>query len=267
MPRRTNCSNSRRHEGRGDESRGGQRRRRAVSTHGPRRRGRHGAPHAAIRLDPCRRGAARRVITPLGEPLDGKGPIEWRDGRDAARTQGAGRDFPPACERAVADGIEGRGRHDPIGRGRERIIGDRQTEQPSPWMRFSSGAISRPAIRSVLHVAVGQKASTVAALVETQRQHRAMEYTIVVAATAADPAACSISHPRGSRHRRVFPRHGRHALVVYDDLSKQAVAYREVSLILPPVGPRGSSGRYFLPPFACWSGRRRSSRRKRWPGR
>lgn len=118
-------------------------------------------------------------------------------------------------------------------------------------------------------VAVGQKASTVAALVETLRQHRAMEYTIVVAATAADPAAMQYFAPfAGAAIGEYFRDTGRHALVVYDDLSKQAVAYREVSLILRRRRAAKPIRAIFSTSIrACWSGRQRSSRRKRWPAR
>ena len=135
----------------------------------------------------------------------------------------------------------------PIGRGqRELIIGDRQTGKTAIAVdtiinqrrNFEAGD---PVY--CIYVAVGQKASTVASLVETLRRHGAMEYTIVVAATASDPAAMQYFAPfAGAAIGEFFRDTGRHALVVYDDLSKQAVAYREVSLIL-----RRPSGREAYP--------------------
>ena len=193
-----------------------------------------------------------RVITPLGEPLDGKGPIEGGPVEGGTvemplERKAPGVIFRQPVSEPLQTGLKAVDAMIPIGRGqRELIIGDRQTGKTAIAVdailnqrrNFEAGD---PVY--CIYVAVGQKASTVAALVETLRQHRAMEYTIVVAATAADPAAMQYFAPfAGAAIGEYFRDTGRHALVVYDDLSKQAVAYREVSLIL-----RRPSGREAYP--------------------
>lgn len=188
-----------------------------------------------------------RVITPLGEPLDGKGPIEGGTVEMPLERKAPGVIFRQPVSEPLQTGLKAVDAMIPIGRGqRELIIGDRQTGKTAIAVdailnqrrNFEAGD---PVY--CIYVAVGQKASTVAALVETLRQHRAMEYTIVVAATAADPAAMQYFAPfAGAAIGEYFRDTGRHALVVYDDLSKQAVAYREVSLIL-----RRPSGREAYP--------------------
>lgn len=182
-----------------------------------------------------------RVITPLGEPLDGKGPIEGGTVEMPLERKAPGVIFRQPVSEPLQTGLKAVDAMIPIGRGqRELIIGDRQTGKTAIAVdailnqrrNFEAGD---PVY--CIYVAVGQKASTVAALVETLRQHRAMEYTIVVAATAADPAAMQYFAPfAGAAIGEYFRDTGRHALVVYDDLSKQAVAYREISLLLqrPP---------------------------------
>ena len=181
-----------------------------------------------------------RVVNALGEPIDGKGAIKADDYK-AIESPAPGIIERQHVNRPLQTGIKAIDSMIPIGRGqRELIIGDRQTGKTAIAVdailnqrrNFEAGD---PVY--CIYVAVGQKASTVAALVETLRQHRAMEYTIVVAATAADPAAMQYFAPfAGAAIGEYFRDTGRHALVVYDDLSKQAVAYREISLLLqrPP---------------------------------
>ena len=178
-----------------------------------------------------------RVINPLGEPLDGKGPIEGETVEMPLERKAPGVIFRQPVQEPLQTGLKAIDAMIPIGRGqRELIIGDRQTGKTAIAVdtilnqrrNFEAGD---PIY--CIYVAVGQKASTVASLVATLREHGAMNYTIVVAATAADSAALQYFAPfAGAAIGEYFRDTGRHALVVYDDLSKQAVAYREVSLIL-----------------------------------
>ncbi|HIS33820.1 MAG TPA: F0F1 ATP synthase subunit alpha [Candidatus Avirikenella pullistercoris] len=188
-----------------------------------------------------------RVINPLGEPLDGKGPIEGETVEMPLERKAPGVIFRQPVQEPLQTGLKAIDAMIPIGRGqRELIIGDRQTGKTAIAVdtilnqrrNFEAGD---PIY--CIYVAVGQKASTVASLVATLREHGAMDYTIVVAATAADSAALQYFAPfAGAAIGEYFRDTGRHALVVYDDLSKQAVAYREVSLIL-----RRPSGREAYP--------------------
>ena len=188
-----------------------------------------------------------RVINPLGEPLDGKGPIEGETVEMPLERKAPGVIFRQPVQEPLQTGLKAIDAMIPIGRGqRELIIGDRQTGKTAIAVdtilnqrrNFEAGD---PIY--CIYVAVGQKASTVASLVATLREHGAMNYTIVVAATAADSAALQYFAPfAGAAIGEYFRDTGRHALVVYDDLSKQAVAYREVSLIL-----RRPSGREAYP--------------------
>ena len=188
-----------------------------------------------------------RVITPLGDPIDGKGAIEGEMTEMPLERKAPGVIFRQPVNQPLQTGIKAIDSMIPIGRGqRELIIGDRQTGKTAIAIdtiinqrcRYEAGD---PIY--CIYVAVGQKASTVVSLVETLRQHGAMDYTVVVAATAADPAALQYFAPfAGAAIGEYFRDTGRHALVVYDDLSKQAVAYREVSLIL-----RRPSGREAYP--------------------
>ena len=199
---------------------------------------------ASIRVSEAMLG---RVIDPLGEPLDGKGPIGGDLTEMPLERKAPGVIFRQPVNQPLQTGLKAVDAMIPIGRGqRELIIGDRQTGKTAIAVdtiinqrrRFEAGD---PIY--CIYVAVGQKASTVAALVETLRRHGAMDYTVVVAATAADPAALQYFAPfAGAAIGEYFRDTGRHALVVYDDLSKQAVAYREVSLVL-----RRPSGREAYP--------------------
>lgn len=188
-----------------------------------------------------------RVIDPLGEPLDGKGLIGGELYEMPLERKAPGVIYRQPVNEPLQTGLKAIDAMIPIGRGqRELIIGDRQTGKTAIAIdtiinqkaNFDAG---NPVY--CIYVAVGQKASTVASLVNTLREYGAMEYTVVVAATAADPAALQYYAPfAGAAIGEYFRDTGRHALVVYDDLSKQAVAYREVSLIL-----RRPSGREAYP--------------------
>ena len=189
-----------------------------------------------------------RVINPLGQAIDGKGDIDLRNAFEMPLDRKApGVIYRQPVKEPLQTGIKSVDSMIPIGRGqRELIIGDRQTGKTAIAVdtiinQKSSYEAGKPVY--CIYVAIGQKASTVAALVENLKQHGAMPYTIVVAATASDPAAMQYYAPfAGAAIGEYFRDRGEHALVVYDDLSKQAVAYREVSLIL-----RRPSGREAYP--------------------
>ncbi|NDV82705.1 F0F1 ATP synthase subunit alpha [Bacteroides sp. 51] len=188
-----------------------------------------------------------RVIDPLGEPLDGKGLIGGELYEMPLERKAPGVIFRQPVNEPLQTGLKAIDAMIPIGRGqRELIIGDRQTGKTAIAIdTILNQKANYDAGNPVycIYVAVGQKASTVASLVNTLRDFGAMDYTIVVAATAGDPAALQYYAPfAGAAIGEYFRDTGRHALVVYDDLSKQAVAYREVSLIL-----RRPSGREAYP--------------------
>lgn len=187
-----------------------------------------------------------RVVNALGQPIDGAGPVVTSEYRAIESPA------PGICERQgvnqpLQTGIKAIDSMVPIGRGqRELIIGDRQTGKTAIAVDtiinqkkfYEEG---KPVY--CIYVAIGQKASTVASLVQTLKERGAMPYTIIVSATAADPAAMQYYAPfAGAAIGEYFRDRGHSALVVYDDLSKQAVAYREVSLIL-----RRPSGREAYP--------------------
>ncbi|MEA4850172.1 MAG: F0F1 ATP synthase subunit alpha [Paludibacter sp.] len=188
-----------------------------------------------------------RVINPLGEALDGKGKIIGEAVEMPLERKAPGVIFRQPVVEPLQTGLKAIDAMIPIGRGqRELIIGDRQTGKTSIAIdtiinqreNFEAG---NPVY--CIYVAIGQKGSTVASIVNTLKEHGAMEYTVVVAANASDPAALQYFAPfAGAAIGEFFRDTGRHALVVYDDLSKQAVAYREVSLIL-----RRPSGREAYP--------------------
>ncbi len=188
-----------------------------------------------------------RVINPLGEPLDGAGPIGGKKFEMPLERKAPGVVFRQPVKEPLQTGLKSVDAMIPIGRGqRELIIGDRQTGKTAIAIdtiinQRSNYEAGKPVY--CIYVAIGQKGSTVASLVETLRKYGAMDYTCVVAATAADPAAMQYFAPfAGAAIGEYLRDTGRHALVVYDDLSKQAVAYREVSLIL-----RRPSGREAYP--------------------
>ncbi|MBQ2150178.1 MAG: F0F1 ATP synthase subunit alpha [Bacteroidales bacterium] len=188
-----------------------------------------------------------RVVDPLGVPLDGLGSIGGELTEMPLERKAPGVIYRQPVTEPLQTGLKAIDAMIPIGRGqRELIIGDRQTGKSSIAIdtiinQRSCYLEGKPVY--CIYVAVGQKGSTVANIVETLRAKGAMDYTIVVAATAADPAALQYYAPfSGAAIGEYFRDTGRPALVVYDDLSKQAVAYREVSLIL-----RRPSGREAYP--------------------
>ena len=188
-----------------------------------------------------------RVVDPLGVPLDGRGKIGGELTEMPLERKAPGVIFRQPVTEPLQTGIKSIDAMIPIGRGqRELIIGDRQTGKTAIAIdtiinQRDNYLAGKPVY--CIYVAVGQKGSTIANIVNTLREKGAMDYTIVVAATAADPAALQYFAPfAGAAIGEYFRDTGRHALVVYDDLSKQAVAYREVSLIL-----RRPSGREAYP--------------------
>ena len=189
-----------------------------------------------------------RVINPLGKAVDGKGDIDLTDSFEMPLDRKApGVIYRQPVKEPLQTGLKSIDSMIPIGRGqRELIIGDRQTGKTAIAVdtiinQKSFYEAGKPVY--CIYVAIGQKASTVANLVQTLKEHGAMPYTIIVAATAADPAAMQYYAPfAGAAIGEYFRDRGLPALVVYDDLSKQAVAYREVSLIL-----RRPSGREAYP--------------------
>ena len=188
-----------------------------------------------------------RVINPLGEPIDGRGEIGGEKYEMPLERKAPGVVFRQPVSEPLQTGLKAVDAMIPIGRGqRELIIGDRQTGKTAiaidTILNQREGYLRGEPVYCI-YVAVGQKGSTVATIVNTLREKGAMEYTIVVAATASDTAALQYFAPfAGAAIGEYFRDTGRHALVVYDDLSKQAVAYREVSLIL-----RRPSGREAYP--------------------
>ncbi len=176
-----------------------------------------------------------RVVSPLGEPIDGRGPIETTE-RRRIELKAPGIVARQPVTQPLQTGLKAIDSMIPIGRGqRELIIGDRQTGKTAVCLdtiiNQKGGDVT------CIYVAVGQKRSTVAQVVDQLRQYGAMDYTIVVAATASEAAPLQYIAPySGCTMGEYFRDNGRHALVIYDDLSKHAVAYRQLSLLLrrPP---------------------------------
>ena len=189
-----------------------------------------------------------RVVNPLGQPIDGLGEIDLTESFEMPLDRKApGVIYRQPVKEPLQTGLKAVDSMIPIGRGqRELIIGDRQTGKTAIAVdtiinQRSFYEAGKPVY--CIYVAIGQKASTVAALVQNLKEHGALPYTIIVSATAADPAAMQYYAPfAGAAIGEYFRDRGHSALVVYDDLSKQAVAYREVSLIL-----RRPSGREAYP--------------------
>jgi len=186
-------------------------------------------------------GLLGRVINTLGEPIDGKGAITGEKYLMPLERKAPGVIFRQQVSQPLQTGLKAIDAMIPIGRGqRELIIGDRQTGKTAVAIdtiinqreNFEKG---KPVY--CIYVAIGQKGSTIANLAHTLEKHGAMEYTVIVMATASDPAALQFYAPfAGAAIGEYFRDTGRDALIVYDDLSKQAVSYREVSLLLrrPP---------------------------------
>ena len=193
-----------------------------------------------------------RIVNPLGQAVDGKGDIDLTDSFEMPLDRKApGVIYRQPVKEPLQTGLKAIDSMIPIGRGqRELIIGDRQTGKTAiavdtiinQRQNYDAG---KPVY--CIYVAIGQKASTVAALVNTLKEHNAMDYTVVVAATAADSASMRYYAPfAGAAIGEYFRDTGRDALVIYDDLSKHAVAYREISLILKrPSGREAYPGDIF----------------------
>ncbi|MGA9520831.1 MAG: F0F1 ATP synthase subunit alpha, partial [Myxococcaceae bacterium] len=190
---------------------------------------------AQIASVPVGKGLLGRVVDALGEPIDGKGPIEATEFRKL-EVKAPGIVKRKSVHEPMQTGIKALDALVPIGRGqRELIIGDRQTGKTAIAL---DAIIAQKGLNVFcVYVAVGQKQSTVAQVVDKLRSHGALDYTIVVAASASDPAPMQYFAPyAGCAMGEYFRDNKMHALIVYDDLSKQAVAYRQLSLLLrrPP---------------------------------
>jgi len=184
-----------------------------------------------------------RVVNALGDPIDGKGPVKTKE-RRRAQAKAPGILPRRSVNQPVQTGLKSIDAMVPIGRGqRELIIGDRQTGKTAVALdamlnqrRWNNGNDEKQKLYCI-YVAVGQKRSTVAQLVQTLEENDAMKYSIIVAATASEAAPLQYIAPfSGCAMGEWFRDNGKHAVIVYDDLSKQAVAYRQMSLLLrrPP---------------------------------
>ena len=190
------------------------------------------------------KGLLGRVVDGLGEPIDGKGPLKNVAERRRVDVKAPGIIPRKSVHEPMATGIKAIDAMIPVGRGqRELIIGDRQTGKTAIALDtiLNQKAINEGDDESAklycIYVAVGQKRSTVAQIVKTLEENGALDYTIIVAATASDPAPMQFLAPfTACAMAEYFRDNGMHALIVYDDLSKQAVAYRQMSLLLrrPP---------------------------------
>jgi len=184
---------------------------------------------------PVGQAVAGRVIDPLGNPIDGLGPIDTTETRNV-EIKAPGIIARKSVHEPMYTGLKAIDAMTPIGRGqRELIIGDRQTGKTAVCL----DAILAQKGQGVycFYVAVGQKKSTVALVAETLRRYGAMEYTTIISATASEPASLQFIAPYSGCTMAEYHRDdGRHALIIYDDLSKQAVSYRQMSLLLrrPP---------------------------------
>jgi F-type H+-transporting ATPase subunit alpha len=193
---------------------------------------------------PVGKGLLGRVVNPLGEPIDGKGPIQNVAERRRVDVKAPGIIPRKSVHEPVQTGLKAIDTLIPIGRGqRELIIGDRQTGKTAVAIDtiLNQKSINASGDESqklyCIYVAIGQKRSTVAQIVKTLEERGALDYTIVVAATASEPAPLQFLAPfAGCAMGEWFRDNGMHAVIIYDDLSKQAVAYRQMSLLLrrPP---------------------------------
>jgi len=193
---------------------------------------------------PVGKGLLGRVVNPLGEPIDGKGPLTNVAERRRVDVKAPGIIPRKSVHEPVQTGLKAIDTLIPVGRGqRELIIGDRQTGKTAVAIDtiLNQKAINAGTDESAklycVYVAIGQKRSTVAQIVKTLEENGALDYTIVVSATASEPAPLQFLAPfSGCAMGEWFRDNGMHALIIYDDLSKQAVAYRQMSLLLrrPP---------------------------------
>src|SRR5688500_12981227 len=193
---------------------------------------------------PVGRGLLGRVVTPLGEPIDGKGPLKNVAERRRVDVKAPGIIPRKSVHEPVQTGLKAIDTLIPVGRGqRELIIGDRQTGKTAVAIdtilnqKSINAGDDESAKLYCIYVAIGQKRSTVAQIVKTLEERGALDYTIVVSATASEPAPLQFLAPfAGCAMGEWFRDNGKHAVIIYDDLSKQAVAYRQMSLLLrrPP---------------------------------
>ncbi|HWU50838.1 MAG TPA: F0F1 ATP synthase subunit alpha [Asticcacaulis sp.] len=192
---------------------------------------------------PVGKGLLGRVVNPLGEPIDGKGPIEATEFR-RVDVKAPGIIPRKSVHEPVQTGIKAIDTLIPVGRGqRELVIGDRQTGKTAVCIdailnqKAVNAGTDEKAKLYCIYVAIGQKRSTVAQIVKSLEENGALDYTIVVSATASEPAPLQFLAPfAGCAMGEYFRDNGMHGLIIYDDLSKQAVAYRQMSLLLrrPP---------------------------------
>ena len=193
---------------------------------------------------PVGKGLLGRVVNPLGEPIDGKGPLTGVAERRRVDVKAPGIIPRKSVHEPVQTGLKAIDSLIPVGRGqRELIIGDRQTGKTAVAIdailnqKSINAGDDESAKLYCIYVAIGQKRSTVAQIVKTLEERGALDYTIVVAATASEPAPLQFLAPfAGCAMGEYFRDNGMHGLIIYDDLSKQAVAYRQMSLLLrrPP---------------------------------
>ncbi len=193
---------------------------------------------------PVGKGLLGRVVNPLGEPIDGKGPITNVAERRRVDVKAPGIIPRKSVHEPVQTGLKAIDTLIPVGRGqRELIIGDRQTGKTAVAIdtilnqKQINAGTDESAKLYCIYVAIGQKRSTVAQIVKTLEERGALDYTIVVSATASEPAPLQFLAPfAGCAMGEWFRDNGMHAVIIYDDLSKQAVAYRQMSLLLrrPP---------------------------------
>lgn len=176
-----------------------------------------------------------RVLNPLGEPIDGLGPIESKEVRPV-EIKAPGIIARKSVHETMPTGLKAIDAMTPIGRGqRELIIGDRQTGKTA--VGIDAILAQKETDIHCFYVAIGQKKASVALVADTLRKHGALEYTTIISATASDPAPLQyIAAYTGCTMAEYYRDNGKHALIIYDDLSKQAVAYRQMSLLLrrPP---------------------------------
>ncbi len=192
---------------------------------------------------PVGKGLLGRVVDSLGNPIDGKGPIEGSE-RRRVEVKAPGIIPRRSVHEPVQTGLKALDSLVPVGRGqRELIIGDRQTGKTAVAIdtiinqKENNAGTDESKKLYCIYVAIGQKRSTVAQVVKTLQDEGAMDYTIVVSSTASEPASLQFLAPyTGCSMGEYFRDNGMHALIIYDDLSKQAVAYRQMSLLLrrPP---------------------------------
>ena len=211
----------------------------------------------AIVDTPVGKGLLGRVVDALGNPIDGKGPIQ-ADKRMRVDVKAPGIIPRKSVNEPMATGLKAIDALIPVGRGqRELIIGDRQTGKTAIALDtiLNQKPLNAQPDENIklycVYVAIGQKRSTVAQFVKVLEEQGALEYSIVVAATASDPAPMQYIAPfTGCTMGEYFRDNGMHAVIIYDDLSKQAVAYRQMSLLAaPPAGPRSLSRRRVLSAF------------------